>query len=88
MRPTFVNRLGWTRGYWETFGNIPISDADRLESLCFRNDRNSFETLNGSPIAENKIPKDAILSILGLGNYNVLEALVVAAVQKRAQNGA
>jgi hypothetical protein len=33
--PTMTNRLPWTRGYFETLGNLPIEDGEMLAQHCF-----------------------------------------------------
>ena len=84
-----MNRLRWSRGYWETFGNIPVTASDKTELLYFaRLKPGSFVRLDGEEVREKDIPKDAIIGSYGLGNFNILEYDVVAAFEKRAQHGA
>lgn len=33
--PIFINRLPWSRGYFETIGNLPLEEGDRLAPECF-----------------------------------------------------
>ena len=40
--PTFINRMPWTKGYFETVTHSPLSRDDLLEQHCFRYDTNTY----------------------------------------------
>lgn len=35
-RPFLINRLGWSRGYFETIGNLPFEDGEIISPTPFR----------------------------------------------------
>lgn len=35
LPPTFTNRMGWSRGYFQTLANQPLKPEDLLEQHCF-----------------------------------------------------
>lgn len=35
LGPVFINRLPWSRGYFEKIGNVPLESGDRLKTECF-----------------------------------------------------
>jgi hypothetical protein len=37
LPPMMTNRLGWSRGYFETIGNKPLQPGDVLRHHCFEN---------------------------------------------------
>lgn len=36
LPPIFINRMPWTKGYFETIDNLTLSDDDLLAQHCFR----------------------------------------------------
>ncbi|MDF2050601.1 immunity 26/phosphotriesterase HocA family protein [Arthrobacter sp. Cr_A7] len=36
LPPVFINRMPWTKGYFETIGTQPLSEKDVLAQHCFR----------------------------------------------------
>ncbi|MEU3271259.1 hypothetical protein ABZ639_10440 [Saccharomonospora sp. NPDC006951] len=36
IQPLFINRLPWSRGYFETIGNLPFDEGEILKQHCFR----------------------------------------------------
>ncbi len=36
LPPLMINRLPWSRGYFETIGNLPLGDEDALPRHTFR----------------------------------------------------
>lgn len=36
LPPVFINRMPWTKGYFETVRSQPLSDEDLLDQHCFR----------------------------------------------------
>lgn len=54
--PVFTNRLGWTKGYFETVATQPIASADLLRQHCFRTWNGRFLDLDGTQLASPTDP--------------------------------
>ena len=80
IAPTIVNRLGWSRGYFETICNLPLTEREEnmpygfwhFQKKCFVNAEGTV--LHSRP----KYHTD-----YGLGNYCVVGEKIQAALQKR-----
>lgn len=71
--PQFVNRLGWSRGYFETTANAPLSRSDLLSQHCFwSSTRKAYRDETGQPLQRRTEPCGS----WGLGNYRVIDDLV------------
>ena len=42
LSPQFINRMPWTRGYFETVATQPLKPGDLLERHCFRRSNGEF----------------------------------------------
>lgn len=69
--PEFVNRLGWSRGYFETVLNVPLSSEDLLEQHCFSSNRwtTPYVDEKGRPLASRSEPC-GIWAVAGYGNID------------------
>lgn len=68
--PSYMNRLGFTRGFQVFVRNEPLTDADVFHPNCF------FDTVRQRYVDENRkeIPKpERDVSILGVGNYRLMD---------------
>lgn len=71
--PHFVNRLGWSRGYFETVARVPLTPSDLLPQHCFWSPgRKRYYDESGQQIKARVEPCGA----WGLGNYRVIDDLV------------
>lgn len=50
--PILTNRLLWTRGYFETIGNVDIGEGEELERHCFKTVRGTFVDECSNPVAD------------------------------------
>lgn len=73
--PTFVNNLGWSRGYFETVGNISNPDIFKIHLFedLVTNTKRYFDE-NRNLLYENHPPKleNMVIGVAGLGNYLVV----------------
>jgi hypothetical protein len=56
LAPTFINRLPWSRGYFETVSRQPLTSADVLPAHCFRDWTGGFLDENGDPLPAERQP--------------------------------
>jgi Immunity protein 26 len=49
--PLFINRLPWTKGYFENVGHADLKEADKLPVHCFRDTRGRYLDEQGRPLA-------------------------------------
>ena len=47
--PTFINRMPWTKGYFETVMHSPLARDDLLEQHCFRHSKQTYVDERGRP---------------------------------------
>jgi hypothetical protein len=75
--PQFTNRIGWSRGYFETVAHRTLEPADRLPQHCFwRVPQQRYVDLDGTPLDGPTEP----CGIWGLGNYRIIEDEVCQAL--------
>ena len=80
IAPTIVNRLGWSRGYFETICNFPITERERNVSFGFWDFlKKCFVDVEGNVL--NRKPD--YYTDYGLGNYLVVGEEIQVALQKR-----
>jgi len=54
--PLFINRLPWSRGYFETVLHLPLKRTDLLAQLCFRRSNGTYLDENGEPLRAERQP--------------------------------
>jgi len=79
IAPAVINRLPWSRGYFETIGNVPVTERERSLSFGFRDWRGAFVDLKGEPLAQEPL----YWSSYGLSSYAVIGAEVQKALNAR-----
>ncbi len=68
--PIFINQLPWSRGYFETVGNVPLEKGDRLEKDCFWDAiKQKYVDLGGKPIRNPVEP----CGEYGLSSYRTVD---------------
>jgi hypothetical protein len=73
IAPHYDNRLGWSRGYFETTASVPLTRSDLLQQHCFwSSTRNHYYDETGQPVKRRTEP----CGTWGLGNYRVIDDLV------------
>ncbi len=80
IAPTIVNRLGWSRGYFETICNFPVTEKERNVSFGFW----SFQKkcfVNAEGAALKSYPE--YYTDYGLGNYAVVGEKIQAALKQQ-----
>lgn len=76
-----VNHQPWIQGYFETIGNVGVSEKDRNIDFAFWNIlKKEYVDINGQVIKLNNEPR--YRSIFGLGSYGI----VGKDVQKALEN--
>ncbi|MBD5474364.1 MAG: hypothetical protein HDR20_16140 [Lachnospiraceae bacterium] len=71
IAPVIVNHQPWWKGYFETIGNVGVSENDRNIDFAFWDIlRKKYVDINGQIILLNSEPK--YRSIHGLGSYGVV----------------
>ncbi|MDD2717660.1 MAG: Imm26 family immunity protein [Candidatus Wallbacteria bacterium] len=68
--PQFINRIGWSKGYFVTILNKPIESNDLLPVNCFFNSitKKNFDD-NGKEVNDPKPP----FGFQSIGNYRTIE---------------
>lgn len=80
IAPTIVNRLGWSRGYFETICNLPLTDQERKMSFGFWSfQRQCFVNVEGTKLES----RPRYYTDYGLGNYLVVGEKIQAVLRKR-----
>lgn len=80
IAPTIVNRLGWSRGYFETICNLPLTEREKNVSYGFWHfQKKCFVNAEGDVLDSR--PK--YYTDYGLGNYCVVGEKIQAALRKR-----
>lgn len=77
--PVLTNRLGWSRGYFDTVDNIPLDDDDVLSVHCFKSsvyrDTQFFDEMS------NALPGPTEpVGTHGLGSYATIDDSISDAV--------
>ena len=71
--PSFINRLPWSRGYFQTIESRPLAESDVLDRHCFywgkRSGRDEFVDDSGAKVAERFEP----CGFWGLHSYASLD---------------
>lgn len=70
--PIMTNNLGWSRGYFETVANIPLTPTDTLSVHCFKDSHGNYYDEDGRRL---KAPTK-IVGMLGLDSYLNVEERV------------
>lgn len=56
LPPVVVNHQGWLKGYFETIGNLSVTDADKAVDFGFwHHTSEKFYNLEGTPILEPQL---------------------------------
>jgi hypothetical protein len=77
LPPGFINRMPWTRGYFETVANEPLDVDDLLPIHSFRDHlRHRFVDLDGHP---QETPIEPV-GVWGLMSYRMLDDLISRAL--------
>ena len=76
MAPVWTNRLGWTKGYFETLGNKPLYPTALLSQHCFRRHDGVFLDERGRRLARRHEP----CGEWGLASYRWIDDHVSDAV--------
>ncbi|MFI9811179.1 immunity 26/phosphotriesterase HocA family protein [Saccharothrix variisporea] len=74
--PAMVNKLPWSRGYFQTIGNIPLRPGETLGVHCFRDARGRYFNEFLEPLAARTEP----YPVLGLGSYRTVDDQVCEAL--------
>ena len=78
--PKLINRLGWSRGYFETVANYPLESGDALPVHCFWHDVfKKYFTEEAMELPGPVGPTNTI-GELALGNYRTLDDEVSTAL--------
>lgn len=68
LPPGFINRLGWSHGYFVTVANFPLESDDLLPMHVFKNNRGGVFNEYGEAVAKPIGP----VGEQGLSSYNYL----------------
>lgn len=69
IAPTIVNNQPWIKGYFETIGNVQVSESERNVEFAFWDVlKEEYVDINGQTITQ----KPRYWSIYGLGSYGVI----------------
>ena len=80
IQPVVINRLPWSRGYFETVGNLPVTERERRLSFGFWDTvRKRFVDAGGNPLAKEPL----YWTDYGLASYAVVGMLVQRALAAR-----
>lgn len=72
--PVLTNRMGWTRGYYETLTNIPLESADLLKRHVFREPgKQNYWDENSEPVEESDISDASLVGLQALQSYFTTE---------------
>lgn len=73
LPPVFINRMPWTKGYFETVGHAELTRDDLLERYCF------WRAVQGVYVDENRNPLPHEIHPCGewgLASYRLLDDLI------------
>lgn len=80
--PVIINKLPWSRGYFETIGNAAVTESERNRSYGFwRFQTKTFVDVTGAPLAE----KPLCWSDHGLASYAVVGERIQAALKAKGR---
>lgn len=54
--PIITNKQPWSKGFFETIGNVPIAEKDRLDVHCFRDSRGWYFNEQGARLPAKSEP--------------------------------
>ena len=84
LPPIFINRLPWTRGYFQNVAYRPIADNDTLEQHYFLDDlRSTILDLDGNDVEEQEVVGPC--GSWGLDSYQTVDMYVEQALRKQGQ---
>lgn len=76
--PIIINKLPWSRGYFETIGNVPVTDQEKAMPFGFWSfQKKMFVDVNGNPLTY----KPQCWSDYGLASYAVVGEKIQAALK-------
>jgi Immunity protein 26 len=85
--PQLVNRLGWSRGYFETIGNRPFADGELMPVHYFRRVRHRdlaeppvITYIDEDQKAVPQPPDGVLVGGAGLGNYRTVDDAIAVAL--------
>jgi hypothetical protein len=67
--PAVINRLPWSRGYFQVLANLPLGDGEVLNQHCFRSDRDRYFDELGRRLEHRTEP----CGLWGLGSYRTID---------------
>ena len=76
MPPSLINKLPWSRGYFETLGNVPLGAGDVLDVHCFQGDPGNYYDEFSRRLRGRHEP----CGIWGLGSYRTVDDAVCTAL--------
>ena len=72
--PVITNRLGWSRGVYETVGHIPLEDTDKLERNIFkRPGHTDYWDENANPVDEPLVKDRSVVGLQAVHSYMTIE---------------
>ena len=77
--PQLVNRLGWSRGYFETLGTLPFEPGEVLPVHCFQSNAHAAPRWFDDEANELAMPVPPV-GVWGSGNFRTLEDEVCSAL--------
>lgn len=78
--PIIVNNQPWSRGYFETIGNVPVTESEKKLEFAFWDVlRKEYVDIHGKAVKN----KPEYCGIYGLGSYGVVGKDVQKALQKK-----
>jgi hypothetical protein len=69
VAPEITNRLPWSRGYFETVGNLPLEDGDVLRQHCFEKYDGRYFDEAGHQLGRRSEPCGSF----GVGSYRSID---------------
>ena len=79
IAPQLINRLGWSRGYFQTVGHLELVDGEVLPLHCFRSFSSRRPRWFDEHANELSGPVPPV-GVWGVGNYRTLEDEVCGAL--------
>ncbi len=70
--PEFINRMPWTKGYFETVASRPLEKSDLLPQHCFLRHTGKYVDETGTELPSRVEP----CGEWGLGSYRMLDDLI------------
>ena len=74
--PLVINRLPWSRGYFETIANLPLGEDEVLQQHCFRGSSGRYYDDKGRELAGPTEP----CGLLGLDSFRTVDDSVSKAL--------